>query len=250
MYENLTLKELIQKKQSIYKDEDLSISYIDNNADSVVIVFAFAMYRPRKPVESLPFYTKTDKNVIHIVDINVSFFNNFTAEFVIDQIKHLIKDKDIYLVGLSLGAFNAIYFSNFVKAKRCLAFGPQYSLKNPDPDRYRGDFKFFVDGIKNMKHDTIQFSEDTEYVVVLGGDEEEKISSHQTIKQSRERNINAFFVVFDEAPHLILDYLNKDSGPIDCIVEGFLHDSQDIIKQKYSSYPAQFFRASDDYNYS
>ena len=50
IYKNMSLKELKQVKKNIYKDDVIKISYIDNNSDSVVIVFAYGI---RPPVKSL-----------------------------------------------------------------------------------------------------------------------------------------------------------------------------------------------------
>jgi hypothetical protein len=250
IYRNLTIEEINEKKRSIYADKNITISHIDNDSDSVIIIFAFAMALPRMPRESLHFYTKNDKNIIHIVDSEVSFFNNFTAEFVIEQIKDLIKDKKVYTTGMSMGGFEAVYLSNFIKVEKCLAIGPQYTILNVDPKRFNGDFKFFVDRIENLINHTIKFDKDTEYLIILGGDEEERISSDQTIKMCKTEDIDASFLIFRDAPHLILDYLNRQDGPIDKLIESFLHDDQETLKEKYSHYSTHMFKASDDYNYS
>lgn len=242
-YKNNTIDELISKKQNIYEDENIRISYIDNNSNSTVIVFAYGMITlTEPPKESLPLYTKNDKNIIHIVDLKVSWFNTFTADFILSKINNLIYNKTIYIVGASMGAFNAIYFSNFIKSEICVGFGPQFSVKDPDPDRYGGNMKFYMDRLESVNVHTLNFSKTTEYRIIFGSDDEEQRSISPTIEKCKKENIKSFFTIFDDSPHLILNYLNDKSGPPNVVVEDFLFCSEDEIIKKYSSYSSRFFK--------
>jgi len=93
------VEEMLKKNNTIYQDNVLKISYIDNNSDETVIIFSHAVSVPKEGREMFGGYTHTDRNVIHIVDIQCSWFNNFTPEFILFKINHLIHDKKIYLVG-------------------------------------------------------------------------------------------------------------------------------------------------------
>lgn len=243
-YRNLSIDELVSIKENIYKDENLQISYINNNSDSVVILFAYGMITITEPPrENLSLYTLNDKNIIHIVDLKVSWFNNFTAEFILEKIQHLIDGKKVYLVGMSMGAFNAIHFSNFIKAEKCIGFGPQYSVKDPDPNRYGGNMKYYIDRLESFNVHTVNFSPDNKYVIVFGSDDEENLSSSNIINKCKAENIQALFAVFHDSPHLILDYLSKKEGPVDKIIEGFIDLNKQDLEQRYKEYSVSIFNS-------
>jgi hypothetical protein len=246
-YDNLNIDQIKNKRQIIYKDDVIKISHIDNDSDSVVIVFAYGLKPPAVPKENFYLYTRNDKNIIHVVDLMVSWFNNFTADFILEKIKHLIENKKVYLVGMSMGAFNAVQFSNHINFERCLAFCPQFFVKKMDMDMYDGYLRVVLERLKTFNVHTSRYAKNKEYFIVFGSDDQEKAHSYDTIKYCYDNNINAFFTVFNDSPHLVLDYLNKDDGPVHKIVENFLHYNVNDLKNKYSKYSAHFFHASDNF---
>jgi len=248
-YKNIPIEELKKIKKDIYRDDVLKISYIDNNSDSVVIVFAYGLKPPAEPKENFYLYTKNDKNIIHVVDLMTSWFNNFKPEFILEKIKHLINDKKVYLVGMSMGAFNAVHFSNILNVERCVAFCPQFFVKKMDLNLYDGELRNVLGRLKTFNIHTLSYSKYNNYRIIFGSDYQEKTHSYDTIDYCKNNNIDAFFTIFNDAPHLVLDYLNSSDGPVYEVIENFLYLSNDEIKNKYSHHSAHFFHASDNYTY-
>lgn len=246
-YQNLTIDDLKNKRKIIYRDDVIKISHIDNNSDSVVIVFAYGLKPPAEPKENFYLYTRNDKNIIHVVDLMVSWFNNFTADFILEKINHLIKDKRVYLLGMSMGAFNAVQFSNYIKFERCVAFCPQFFVKKMDMNLYDGYLRIVLERLKTFDVHTSQYSKNGKYFIVFGSDEQERAHSYDTIKYCYDNNIDASFTIFNDSPHLVLDYLNNNDGPVYKIAENFLYEDLNTLKNKYSGYSANFFHASDNF---
>jgi hypothetical protein len=116
-----------------------------------------------------------------------------------------------------------------------------------DMDLYDGYLRVVLERLKTFNVHTASYSKDKEYFIVFGSDNQEKAHSYDTIKYCYENNIDAYFTIFNDSPHLVLDYLNKNDGPVYKITENFLYDNIENLKNKYSNYSAHFFHASDNF---
>lgn len=203
------VKSLIDRLQTIYHDDNLKISYIDNKSKEVVIIFSHARYLPNDGREMLGGYINKDKNVIHIVDIKCSWFNNFTPEFVLSKISYLVLGKIVYLVGASMGGFNAVIFSNYIDSKICIAFGPQYSIIDeisPHSDLTGPR----INSIQNIKIDRMSFSKKTKYLFIFGNSYDEKQNYNKIFTECKINKIDAKGFIFKDAGHEVLPYIAKN----------------------------------------
>jgi hypothetical protein len=227
---NYIVEEMLKKNNIIYQDEVLKISYINNSSQETVIIFSHAVSLPKDSREMFGGYTYEDRNVIHIVDVKCSWFNNFTPEFVLSKIQDLVDNKKIYLVGASMGGFNAIIFSNYINNELCIAFGPQYSIIE-DICPYSELTGPRIKDIKNIKIDTLNFSNNSKYIILFGDDEEEKNSYIPTLKKCKDNNINLKYAILKDASHEVLPYLVKKYDSASTIIKNLIEkDFKCIIK--------------------
>ena len=102
------------------------VEYFDKNKDKTIVSFS-SIGRGRKFTQKNEFFHLTQKfNVLFVKDITRSWFNNLDIKYIKQYLK-----KDVYTIGFSMGAFNAIIFSCLFPVKKVIAFSPQFSI-NPN----------------------------------------------------------------------------------------------------------------------
>lgn len=211
----MSKEEILDLTSVIYEDESLRVSHTRIiGATETIIMFPFARVHLGS-TESIGFYRLADKNVIYIVDKNNSWFNDFTPELVLSIIDTLIKDQELYIVGISMGAFNAIHFSNFIKVKRCIAIAPQKSISRNINHRNE-DINLAVKKLfrRNPRASvlTVTPSKDCENIIFWGSNSVEKVHSRPMLKELRSRKIPAVAVVFRDVRHDVVGNLSKLGG--------------------------------------
>ena len=109
-----------------------------------------------KYIQNEQFFNLTNKyNVLFVRDISRSWFNNIDTKLI----KKNIKNKTCYAIGNSMGAFNAIIFSNLHNIKKVIAFSPQFSI-HPKISRDK-DFINHAARIRKWKYPQLIFSKRT-----------------------------------------------------------------------------------------
>lgn len=239
MYQKI-LNNIIKKNTTIYKDNNVKITYIDNSSKEVLIIFSYAVNPPDNPREHISAYLKEDKNIIHVVDLKCSWFNNFTPQFLLDKIKHLVDNKKIYLFGASMGGFNAIYFSNFIKSEKCIAFGPQFSISKEK--MVTPNIIDLVNSIDCLTINSLMFNDKTKYIVLFGNDKEEINNYSNIIPQVKKNNINFTYIIFGKSPHEVFDYIGEfweyPSQSLEHIINSKDEDIIDFYKNVDLSLPS------------
>lgn len=103
---------------------------VDMNTDNVYIIFnglTGVGYAREKNATDYYSLSKT-RTCIFVTDKTMSWGNNIEWENVVGSIGDLLLNKKVTLLGLSMGATNAIICSQFIKADSVIAFNPQYSV--------------------------------------------------------------------------------------------------------------------------
>jgi len=101
-------------------------------------------------------------NVIWVLDHSKSYFSNIK----IHDITRHIKTDNVYAIGNSMGAFNAITFAGLHNVQKVLAFSPQYSMDPtivPWEDRWQRQVTW-----KNFKYPHLTFNNWTDYRIIVG----------------------------------------------------------------------------------
>lgn len=228
----LSNEDISQKAIIIYDDDKLNIISIDNNSQEVIVVFSCAN-AIGEATAMLGYYRRKNRNIIHISDKQSSWFNNFSAEFVLSQIQDLIKDKKVILCGSSMGGFNAIYFSNFIDSDLCLAYCPQYSIDG-DLTGIQEWTVVAIERLSNKDIHTVSFSMGTRYILVFGNDAEEKRSYTKMIPKCIEAGLDFDYIIFDESPHNVPQFLsNQAFDRIHLATEFFIDRDLSEINKAY-----------------
>ena len=139
-----------------------------------------------KHIQNEEFFNLTKKyNVLFIRDITRSWFNNVD----INLIKKNITKKNCYAIGHSMGAFNAIIFSTLYKIRKVIAFSPQFSI-HPHITKDT-TFRNHALRIKDWKYPKLEFSKNTDYLLIFGDDNKEKYHASLIPKQ---KNIKITYI--------------------------------------------------------
>lgn len=201
------ISEIINNLYTIYENNKLKISYLNNddNNKNILIIFSYAQKNNR---ENIFFYLKKNFNIIYIVDKKNSWFNNFSPIFIKNKILNLIENKSVYILGQSMGGFQSIIFSNYINCTSCISICPQYTLQEKNTFFYRAikDFDNFLEK-KNIH--TVFFNKKTNYIIVFSNDKEdsEQFNMFSTIKD----NFNFKFIILKGFKHeTVLENLNKN----------------------------------------
>ena len=158
------------------------VEYFFNNKKNTIISFSSIAGSSRFS-QLNEFFSLTKKfNVLFVKDIERSWFNNIDIKYI----KTFIQTKKVYCLGHSMGAFNAIMFSNFYPVQKVLAFSPQFSI-HPDISNDT-TYLNYAANIKNWKYKKIQFNKKTSYCLIFGDSKEEtyhlnKIPNQKNIKK-------------------------------------------------------------------
>ena len=143
------------------------LEYFDKNFQNTVVSFS-SIGKGRKYIQKNEFFSLTKNyNVLFVKDITRSWFNNLEIKYI----KQFLK-KNTYAIGFSMGAFNAIMFSNFYPIKKVIAFSPQFSIH---PDISSDDtYLNYAAKIKKWKYKQLKFSNKSHYLLVFGDTPKEK----------------------------------------------------------------------------
>jgi hypothetical protein len=205
-----TINDIIKNKIKLYEDDNLLISFLNNSNSNNNILIIFSYRNEDKDKEPISYYLKKDANIIYIVDKKNSWSNNINFNKIKEKIQYIIKNKKIFLVGASMGGFNAILFSNYIDAEKCIAFVPQISInKNLAPDVFI-EYQKDIEKINKIDVDTVTFNSKTKYVLFFGNDKQEK-NSYLLAKKYKEANnfSNIDIFVFKSFNHDLLIEFNK-----------------------------------------
>jgi esterase/lipase len=132
------------------------------------------------------FFNLTKKyNVLFVRDITRSWFNNVDVKLI----KKNIAKKDCYAIGHSMGAFNAIIFSTLYDVEKVIAFSPQFSI-HPNITKDT-TFRNYALRIKEWRYPKLEFSKNTDYLLIFGDDAKEKYHASLMPKQ---KNIKILYI--------------------------------------------------------
>jgi esterase/lipase len=131
------------------------------------------------------FNLKKKYNVFFIRDITRSWFNNVDIKLI----KKNVNKKNCYAIGHSMGGFNAIIFSTLYDVRKVIAFSPQFSIHpniTKDPT-----FMNYSLRIKEWRYPKLEFSKNTDYLLIFGDDAKEKY--HASLMPKQE-NIKILYI--------------------------------------------------------
>ncbi len=158
------------------------VEYFFKNQKTSIISFS-SIAGSKRSTQTNEFFSLTKKfNVLFVKDIERSWFNSVDVQ----HIKSFLQTKEVSCIGHSMGAFNAIMFSNFYPIKKILAFSPQFSI-HPNISKDK-TYLNYAASIKKWKFNKILFNKKTEYCLVFGDTKEEmyhmnKIPNQKNIKK-------------------------------------------------------------------
>ena len=157
---------LIFKKYNFPKQ---SFDYFNNNKKKTVVSFS-SIEGSKLLIQKNEFFSLTKKfNVLFVKDITRSWLNNVDINLIKKTLK---KDNTHYAIGYSMGAFNAIIFSNLFPIKKVIAFSPQFSI-HPKVSKDK-TFLNYAAAITDWKFRYLKFSNKTKYLLFFGDTNEEK----------------------------------------------------------------------------
>ena len=137
-------------------------------------------------VQNEEFFNLTKKyNVFFIRDITRSWFNNVDIKLI----KKNVSKKNCYAIGHSMGGFNAIIFSTLYDVRKVIAFSPQFSI-HPNITRDPTFINYSL-RIKEWRYPKLEFSKNTDYLLIFGDDAKEKY--HASLMPKQE-NIKILYI--------------------------------------------------------
>jgi hypothetical protein len=188
------IQNLIFKKNFDYPKT--IIDYFYKNKKVTVISFS-SIGRGRKYIQQNEFFNLTKKyNVMFVKDITRSWFNNVDTNYI----KSSLKKKNIYAIGHSMGAFNAIIYSTIYPIKKVIAFSPQFSI-HPAISK-DNTFLNFAANITKWKYKRLIFSDKTNYLLIFGDSDKEKYHMSMIPKQKNIKLISIKNCNHNTALHL------------------------------------------------
>jgi len=215
----------------LYEDEFLKITYLDNaNSNRCLIAFTGVGHAMGGiDVQREEFFSQHALGmIIWITDKRRSWGNNLNVKEISNAIKGLIAEREVFVIGNSMGGFLAVLFSSSLNAKRVMAFVPQFSVSSkivPFENRwmnYRNEIKEFV--YEDLSH---SFNESTEYALLMGSGGNEEIHYHKFSDFSHKPNVHIF--KFSDAGHNVARYLKELNVLNECIDIFFGDDSLEIF---------------------
>jgi esterase/lipase len=137
-------------------------------------------------VQNEEFFNLTKKyNVFFIRDITRSWFKNVDIKLI----KKNVSKKNCYAIGHSMGGFNAIIFSTLYDVRKVIAFSPQFSI-HPNITRDPTFINYSL-RIKEWRYPKLEFSKNTDYLLIFGDDAKEKY--HASLMPKQE-NIKILYI--------------------------------------------------------
>ena len=190
-----------------------SLDYFSNKKKKTLVSFS-SIEGNKLYIQKNEFFSLTKKfNVLFIKDTTRSWLNNVD----IDLIKKTLKYDNVHFaIGSSMGAFNAIMFSNLFPIKKVIAFSPQFSI---NPAFSKDDtFLNFAARIKKWKYKKLKFSKNTKYLLIFGDTEKEKY--HMSM-MPKKKNIK--ILVLKNCDHNTASYLKKRKR-LEGVIDNFFNN--------------------------
>ena len=146
-----------------------SLDYFSNKKKKTLVSFS-SIEGNKLYIQKNEFFSLTKKfNVLFIKDTTRSWLNNVD----IDLIKKTLKYDNVHFaIGSSMGAFNAIMFSNLFPIKKVIAFSPQFSI-HPKKSKDK-TYLNYAAAITCWKFKSLKFSNKTKYLLFFGDTNNEK----------------------------------------------------------------------------
>lgn len=140
--------------QVLFENDTTQIIFADKQTNIVFVCFnSLGIDKPNL----LDFYSLSKTfSMFFVTDKTNSWGNNLDWKSVSSTINPLIKNKQSYSIGVSMGGTNSVISSNYLDTDVVIAFNPQYTI-HPDafPD---SEYRPYADKIKNWKHTTLKQS--------------------------------------------------------------------------------------------
>ena len=186
------------------------VEFYFNNKKKDIISFS-SIAGSKRAVQMNEFFNLTKKfNVLFVKDVKRSWFNSIDTNYI----KSFLKKKEAYCIGHSMGAFNAIMFSNCFPVKKVLAFSPQFSI-HPQISKDK-TYLNYAALIEQWKYKKIIFNNKTNYYLIFGDSEEEQYHMNQMPNQ---RNIKK--IIIKNCDHNTAPVLKK-RGELYSLIKKFL----------------------------
>lgn len=162
-------------------------------------------------------------NIIFITDKTRSWGNQLDFCFVKDVIAPLIETRKVYSIGNSMGGFNAIISTRYIKTDVCIAFVPQYSV-NPSIVPWEMRWKEYTSDIENFRFESVSeyMNETTNYFIFTGGKGPDK--RHANLFPVME---NVHHYSFPSISHNVAITL-KEMGALDAVVQSCFDRAKDL----------------------
>ena len=177
-----------------------------------VISFSSIHHKISEVQQNEFFYLTNKFNMIFVKDTSRSWFNNLDTKLVTKNIKTKIN----YCIGYSMGAFNAIMFSNFANIKKVIAFSPQFSI-HPHISNDK-TYLNYAARIKKWKYKTLKFTNRTKYFLIFGDSKQEKYHASQIPKKK-----NIKIMIIKNCDHETAPKLKKQNK-LKKIIDNFLNN--------------------------
>lgn len=177
----------------LFEDEWARVSLLESDGDLTVLCFTgvgHGMGAINIQREEFVGTGSSFGSMIFITDKTRSWGNALNVERICDLIAPYVAGRELHALGNSMGGFLAVVFSSFLKLQTCVAFVPQFSVKNdivPEERRWRN----FRAQIKAFRFPSLEghFVPECEYFLFSGAEESERPHWSQFPRLSNVRNI-------------------------------------------------------------
>lgn len=206
-----------------YEDDLLKISYVDDFiTNRCLIVFTGVGHKLGGiDVQKEEFYSQHKFGmIIWITDKNRSWGNSLNVKKISEELIKLSKNKNIYIIGNSMGGFLAILFSKFLNAKNVIAFNPQFSVCPeivPNEKRWM-HYRKFINKYR-FKDLSSKFSKNINYAILFGDNSEDDIHFKKFLEFTFESKIE--LIRLKNLNHNVASYLKEFKLLNDVIIEFF-----------------------------
>lgn len=194
-----------------YEDDFLKITYLDNSSSNRCLIAFTGVGHAMGgiDVQREEFFSQHNLGmVIWITDKRRSWGNNLKVEGISNAIKSLSAEREVFVIGNSMGGFLAVLFSSALNAKRVMAFAPQFSVSpNIVPSEKR--WMYYRKDIKTIIYEDLSqsFSDNIDYALLMGSGGPEEIHYQKFSDISHKPNVHLLKVV--DANHNVARYLKE-----------------------------------------
>ena len=155
--------------------------------------------------------------MIWVTDKQRSWGNNLNVEGISEHLKRLVDDKEIFIIGNSMGGFLGILFSQHLKPKKVLSFVPQFSV-NIDVVPTEIRYVMYTSKIQSFKYKCLSncFYSQIQYVIIMGTDHYDHI--HFSLFKKYASLPNVQLLRLTNCTHNVAKFL-KDSGTLNSFID-------------------------------